>query len=100
MIRYSIVAITVFLNIIQYFDQHNNIKSSLSPFILELNIITGSMMILTLLISKIITQLFYKINPECKQYDDGKPIAGANVMADFLSFVICAALTTLLFKMI
>jgi hypothetical protein len=90
MIRYSIVVITTFLNVIQYLYEYNGIEKSIGPIITKLNIMTGSMLILTLLMTKLVTRIFYIRNPECKKYDDGKPVSGAAAIADFISFSICA----------
>jgi hypothetical protein len=92
MIRYSIVAITTFLNIIQYLYEYNGIEKSIRPIITKLNITTGAMLILTLLITKLISGLFHMRNPECKKYDDGKPVLGASALADFISFAICSVM--------
>ncbi len=89
MIRYPLIAITVSLTIIQYFNEYDNIATSLTPVILKLNIITGSTLILTFLISKLFDYLFYMKTPE---YDDSRPIAGANAIADIISFSISVAL--------
>lgn len=89
MIRYSILAITIFFNVIQYLYEYNGIEKSIRPLITKLNIITGSMLIVTLLITKLITRLFYIINPGCEEYGDEKTVSGASAIADAISFVIC-----------
>ena len=98
MIRYAIIVIILLLNSIQLFYQHNNIEASLSPSILKFTIMSGFMLILTLIISKIITIVFYIKNPECSNYDDGKPIAGARDIADVISFIFSAAIITHFFS--
>ena len=98
MIRYAIIAIILLLNSIQLFYQQNNIEVSLSPLILKFSIMSGSMLILTLIISKIITIAFYIKNPDYSKYDDGKPIAGARDIADIISFIISAAIITHFFS--